>query len=188
MTTPAPHATGHAFISYVHEDSESVDAICEVLEAAGISVWRDKDQLWPGDEWKIQMRRAIQNNSLAFIACFSEASNAKESTYQNEELILAVEEYRKRKPGRPWLFPVRFGNVELPKYDLGANKTLDALQSRWEQSLRQRAQVADGSAVPLLGRLLAGVLAAETGTRARLAPRNGHQRRRNAAGRSRDTV
>jgi hypothetical protein len=30
-----------------------------------------------------------------------------------------------------------------------------ALQSRWEQSLRQRAQVADGSAVPLLDRLLA---------------------------------
>jgi hypothetical protein len=32
----------------------------------------------------------------------------------------------------------------------------DALQSRWEESLRQRAQLATGSAVPLLDRLPAG--------------------------------
>lgn len=123
-----PPPVGHAFISYVHEDAESVDALCEVLEAAGIAVWRDRDQLWPGDEWKIQIRRAIQRNSLAFIACFSKQSIARSRSYQNEELILAVEEYRSRTPGRPWLFPVRFDDIELPEFDLGAGKTLDALQ------------------------------------------------------------
>jgi hypothetical protein len=127
MTT-APSAAGHAFISYVHEDSELVDGLCNVLDAAGIAVWRDREQLWPGDEWKVQIRRAIQGGSLAFIACFSEQSVARNRSYQNEELILAVDEYRMRPPGRPWLFPVRFNDVDLPELDLGAGRTLGELQ------------------------------------------------------------
>ena len=119
---------GHAFISYVHEDSDDVDALCIFLEAAGIQVWRDRDQLWPGEEWKVQIRRAIQRDALAFIACFSENSAARAKSYQNEELVLAVGEYRLRPPGRPWLFPVRFSDVDMPEFDLGSGKTLDALQ------------------------------------------------------------
>jgi TIR domain len=123
-----PPAVGHAFLSYVHEDSAPVDALCTVLEAAGIEVWRDREQLWPGDDWKLQIRRAIQRNSLAFIACFSAQSIARTKSYQNEELTLAVEEFRLRPPGRPWLFPVRFDDVDLPDFDLGPGKTLDSLQ------------------------------------------------------------
>jgi len=123
-----PVTTGHAFISYVHEDEHEVDRLEAFLSAAGIQVWRDRNELWPGDEWKIEIRRAIQRNALAFIACFSPASLVTERTYQNEELNLAAEEYRLRQPGRPWLFPVRFGDVDLPPFDLGAGKTLDALQ------------------------------------------------------------
>ena len=59
-----------------------------------------------------------------------------------------------------------------------------ALQARWEDSLRQHARLAEGSAVPLLGRLLAGVRPAETCVRSHLAPKNGHQEKRNAKGRS----
>jgi hypothetical protein len=121
-------AVGHAFVSYVHEDAEKVDDLCGFLDASGIEVWRDRDQLGPGEEWKSRIRRAIQRDALAFIVCFSDKSVAKARSYQNEELVLAVEEYRLRPPGRPWLFPVRFSEVELPEFELGAGKTLDALQ------------------------------------------------------------
>jgi hypothetical protein len=47
-----------------------------------------------------------------------------------------------------------------------------ALQARWEDSLRQRARLAEGSAVPLLGKLLAGVRPAETGVRSHVAPKS----------------
>jgi hypothetical protein len=62
------------------------------------------------------------------VACFSNQSTAKDKSYQNEELILAVEEYRMRPPGRPWLFPIRFDEVDLPEFNLGAGKTLNDLQ------------------------------------------------------------
>jgi hypothetical protein len=124
----ADGAPGHAFISYVREDRKRVDRLQGILEAAGIKVWRDTANLWPGQDWKIEIRRAITADSLAFIACFSENSQSRSKSYQYEELILAVEEMRVRPPGQPWLIPVRFAECDLPDFDLGAGRTLDSLQ------------------------------------------------------------
>lgn len=122
-----PTSSRHAFISYVREDSAKVDELEAALEAAGIDVWRDTKNLLPGDEWKLQIKSAIRSGSLAFIACFSSNSVARETSYQNEELVLAVEEFRLRPPGLQWMFPVRFDEVALPAYDLGAGRDLNSL-------------------------------------------------------------
>lgn len=58
----------HAFISYVREDADEVDKLQEDLEAAGIRVWRDTSELWPGQDWRAEIRRAIKDSALAFIA------------------------------------------------------------------------------------------------------------------------
>jgi hypothetical protein len=65
---------GHAFISYVREDAHRVDQLQRDLEAAGISVGRDTVDLWPGVDWRMKIRRAITDNALVFIACFSNGS------------------------------------------------------------------------------------------------------------------
>jgi TIR domain len=128
MTKPSVPDAGHAFISYVHEDAKHVDRVERVLRAAGIPVWRDTADLWPGEDWKLKIRKAITNNSLVFIACFSAASEARDVSYQNEELLLAVEQFRLRPPNRAWIIPVRFSNCTLPEYDLGAGRTLNSFQ------------------------------------------------------------
>lgn len=117
----------HVFVSYVHEDSVEVDQLCAVLEAAQIPYWRDRKSLGPGDAWKAKIRDAIRDGSLVFLACFSDNSRAKEKSHMNEELTLAVEEYRKRPPGRTWLIPVRFDGGDVPDWDLGAGRTLSDL-------------------------------------------------------------
>jgi len=122
---PDSQAEKHAFISYVHEDAERVYQFQNALEAAGVKVWRDKDNLFPGSDWKTEIRSAITQGSLAFIACFSTASAARDVSYQFEELVLATEQYRLRPPARSWLFPVRFDDVALPAYNLGGGRTLD---------------------------------------------------------------
>lgn len=119
--------TKHAFISYVHEDEERADQLQDALEAAGVKVWRDKDDLFPGTDWATEIRRAITSGSLAFIACFSNASDSRDSSYQYEELALAVDQFRKLPPNRQWLFPVRFDDVAMPEYSLGASRTLDSI-------------------------------------------------------------
>lgn len=117
----------HVFVSYVREDSDQVDGLCAVLEAARIPYWRDRNALGPGDAWRAKIREAIRNGSLVFLACFSENSRSKDVSYMNEELTLAVDEYRKRPPGRTWLIPVRFDSGGVPEWDLGAGRALSDL-------------------------------------------------------------
>jgi hypothetical protein len=73
----------------------------------------------------LQGRR--DNGAGVFIACFSSHSAAREQSYQNEELLLGIEQLRRRRPDGPWLIPVRFDNCDVPDYELGASRTLASL-------------------------------------------------------------
>ncbi len=91
-------------------------------------MWRDTDKLSPGEDWRLEIRRAITSGSFVFLACFSKNSAARKSTYQYEELTLAVEEVRKHPLGSTWLIPIRFSECDLPEYDLGGGRDLNSLQ------------------------------------------------------------
>lgn len=119
---------GHAFLSYAREDSQAADRLQRTLEAAGIRVWRDTEDLWPGEDWRAKIRYAITDNALAFIACFSSNSVGREKSYQNEELRLAIDQLRQRRPGDPWLIPIRFDECAIPDWDIGAGRTLASIQ------------------------------------------------------------
>jgi hypothetical protein len=120
----AHEAAKHVFVSYVHEDAAQVDRLCEVLEVAQIPYWRDRSSLAPGDAWKQKIRDAIRSGSLVFLACFSSASRAREKSYMNEELTIAIEEYRQMPPDRTWIIPVRFDDGPVPEWDLRPGFTL----------------------------------------------------------------
>jgi hypothetical protein len=114
---------GHVFISYVSEDSVTVGRLQRDLEKAGITVWRDRSSLGPGDLWKTAIRQAISSGAF-FIACFSAASKLRARSYMNEELTLAVEELRVRSRGRAWFLPVVLPGGEVPDRPIGAGETL----------------------------------------------------------------
>ncbi|RII41321.1 toll/interleukin-1 receptor domain-containing protein [Galactobacter valiniphilus] len=115
----------HVFLSYISEDSAVIDELQSALEAAEFVVWRDKDKLWPGDDWQNEIRNAIRGGSFVFLACFSSNLAKREKSYQFEELTLAAEEYRLRAPDAKWLMTARLDECEIPEFDLGAGRTLD---------------------------------------------------------------
>jgi len=120
--------SGHVFISYVREDSDHVDRLQRAMEAAGIPVWRDTADLWPGEDWRARIREAITSNALVFLACFSSRSLTRGKSYQNEEFVLAIEQLRMRPPENPWLIPVRFDDCQIPDRDIGGGRTLNSIQ------------------------------------------------------------
>lgn len=140
---------GHAFISYVREDSHEVDRLQQRLKAAGILVWRDTADLWPGEDWRVMIRHAITRDALVFIACFSSRSAARKKSYQNEELILAIEQLRIRRPDMPWLIPVRFDDCDIPDLEIGDGRTLASIQ---------RADLFGDDYEARVGRLVASIL------------------------------
>jgi hypothetical protein len=134
------------FISYVREDAAKVDNLCAYLRANGLPVWQDRTELVPGERWKTSIRRAITTNACAFIACFSGNYLAREHSYMNEELALAIEEIRKRPHDRGWFVPVRLDDVLVPDRDIGAGETLRDLQQldifvNWDSACETLAKV-----------------------------------------------
>jgi len=84
----------HVFISYVRENTEQIQNLQNALEAAGVEVWIDREQIKPGTRWQTAIREAIANGAF-FLACFSRESSLRSKSHMNEEITLAIEELRK---------------------------------------------------------------------------------------------
>ena len=116
-----------AFISYVHEDSEIVDKMTEVLRWNAVDVWLDRKELLPGVRWKQGIALAIQRGTF-FISVHSHARLRRDRSYVNEELTIAIEEVRLRPANKPWLIPVRLDDVEIEPRPIGGGETILDLQ------------------------------------------------------------
>lgn len=133
------------FISYVREDKELIDKLAADLASNAVEAWIDRRQLLPGYRWQDAIRRAIGEGDF-FIACFSSAYNARSKTYMNEELILAIEELRKRSSDRVWFIPIRLSPCQIPDRSIGAGETVNSLQSvdlfdNWEEGISRILKV-----------------------------------------------
>ena len=133
------------FISYVSENIEIVDRLCQELKSHGIQVWLDRNDIDPGSHWEQTIRRAIQQGAF-FIACFSKEYNARDRTYMNEELTLAIDELHQRSTDQIWFIPVKLNDCEIPDRDIGGGKTLRALQyvnlyEDWDSCIRRIVEV-----------------------------------------------
>ena len=117
----------HVFISYVHENIVAVDRLCQELEAQGIKVWRDQQNLDPGVRWKQAIRKAIREGAF-FIACFSKEYYKRDQTYMNEELTIAIDELRQQPADRVWFIPAKLNECEVPDRDTGGGETLRDFQ------------------------------------------------------------
>src|SRR4051812_48198716 len=100
----------HVFISYVRQDSEVVEHLCNDLGHRGVSFWIDRRDIRPGTRWKLAIRKAIREGDF-FLACFSRAYIERSSTYMNEELTLAIETLRQKASDQAWLIPVLLEDV-----------------------------------------------------------------------------
>lgn len=117
----------NVFISYVGENRATVSRLAEVLGAFDVQVWLDRDRLSPGMRWQTAIRKAIAAGDF-FIACFSREYQERVRSYMNEELVLAIDELRKRTTERAWFIPVLLNECEVPDRDIGAGQTLRSLQ------------------------------------------------------------
>ena len=142
--------SGHVFISYVSDDSKLVDKLQNDLENAGVSVWRDRTSLGPGDRWKDSIRSAIAAGAF-FICCFSGESRRRIKSYMNEELALAIEELRVRNRDQVWFIPVVFPGGEIPNRQIDASENLRDFNyvllssANWEKGIGQLLSAIQGS-------------------------------------------
>lgn len=100
------------FISYASGDRAQAQKLHDFLASQGIDPWIDTEDLLPGQDWKMEISRALDETDLILL-CLSKKSVSKEG-YVQKEMRLALDRALEIPPGEIFLVPARFEEVDLP--------------------------------------------------------------------------
>ncbi len=106
MTPPRPTL----FISYASEDRPAVRQLRDALEAAGLDVWYDENELRGGDAWDQKIRRQIRDCDY-FMPVISATTERRKEGYFRREWRLAAERTSNIAEGAIFIVPVCIDNT-----------------------------------------------------------------------------
>ncbi|MEO0551085.1 MAG: TIR domain-containing protein [Pseudomonadota bacterium] len=105
VSTSETDEAADVFISYSHQNAQTVLPIVETVEQQGVSIWIDREEMRAGQTWAGQIVRAIKASGRFCLMC-SEAAFA--SDHVRREVYLA-DKYGKA------MVPVRLDGTEMPE-------------------------------------------------------------------------
>jgi len=116
-----PAESGAVFLSYASEDRASAEKIKNALEAAGVDVFFDRDQLQSGDNWEAKLRRSIRQCSL-FVPVISRQTLAPGRRFFRVEWNLDVDEAQMASfsDEEAFLLPVVIDDMKVDEADVPA--------------------------------------------------------------------
>jgi hypothetical protein len=129
------------FLCHADSDHEVVRALCARLTTDAVDVWFDKEDLLPGQDWELEIDRAVREAD-AVIVCLSRQFN--QAGFQQKEVRLALDTAMMQPEGEIFVIPARFEECNnlrsLEKWQLvdlyedqGYEKLIAALKVRAEK-------------------------------------------------------
>jgi hypothetical protein len=106
----ADRQLGAIFLSYASEDLLAARALHDALAARNLEVWFDKQALEGGDDYRLKIRRAIQDSCL-FVPVISRHTLTGEPRFFRREWTEAIDLAPLFPPNRPFILPVAVDDV-----------------------------------------------------------------------------
>jgi hypothetical protein len=100
------------FLCHGSEDKTAVRNLYHQLLALGIDPWLDEEKLLPGQNWKLEIGRALRKSDIV-IVCLSNATVNKTGFVQRE-LKEALDAAAERPEGQIFIIPARIDECTLP--------------------------------------------------------------------------
>lgn len=136
------HVMTKVFISYAREDALFAERIARDLLRSNQTVWFDKYDLAPGQDWRSAITDAIENSDV-FIAILSSTSVDKKGFVQ-KELRIALEIVDLLPEGRIFIIPIRIEACSVPSRRLRALHYIDMFpEENYRSGVSKIIQVLD---------------------------------------------
>jgi len=100
------------FLCHAHDDKSKARELYRYLKRRGIQPWLDEEDLLAGQDWRVEIPKAIKASD-AIIICLSKNSINKEG-YVQAEITFALEKALEIPPGRIFIIPVKFEECGVP--------------------------------------------------------------------------
>jgi hypothetical protein len=92
------------FLSHAHSDAKAVRALYDRLSADGVDAWLDKEKLLPGQDWELEIRKAVREADVV-VVCLSKQFN--QAGYRQKEVRIALDTAMEQPEGEIFIIPAR---------------------------------------------------------------------------------
>jgi len=100
------------FLCHSFQDKAMVRRLSARLKRDGCIPWLDEEQLVGGQDWDLEIRRAVRSSD-AVLVCLSRAAVAK-TGYLQKEIRQALDVADERPEGRIFIIPLKLGDCDVP--------------------------------------------------------------------------
>lgn len=100
------------FLCHSSTDKKTVRNLYQRLNDDGYEPWLDEERLLPGQEWDLEIRRAVKQADVVLV-CLSNHAVTKEG-YVQKEIRIALDLADEKPEGVIFLIPVRLDDCEVP--------------------------------------------------------------------------
>ena len=100
------------FLCHASENKLAAVALYDWLESAGASPWLDKKKLLPGQDWELEIRRAVRASDVVLV--ISSQKSVTKAGFVQKEIRIALDEADKQPEGAIYIIPVRLEACQLP--------------------------------------------------------------------------
>jgi hypothetical protein len=113
VTAKPPTHHLQAFLCHSSEDKPSVRQLYERLQAEGMKPWLDAKDLLPGQDWDLEIRRAVRDSHVV-IVCISNRSVNK-AGYLQKEIKFVLDRADEQPEGTIFVIPLKLEECEIPE-------------------------------------------------------------------------
>ena len=92
------------FLCHAHADRDPVHAFYIRLVKDGVDAWLDKEKLLPGQDWELEIRKAVREADVV-VVCLSKQFN--EAGFRQKEVRLALDTAMEKPEGEIFIIPAR---------------------------------------------------------------------------------
>lgn len=100
------------FLCHSKDDKPKVRELYQRLVADGFDAWLDEEKLMPGQEWDLEIRKAVRESDVV-VVCLSNGSITK-AGYVQKEIRFALDIADEQPEDAIFLIPARLENCEVP--------------------------------------------------------------------------
>ena len=92
------------FLCHAHADRDAVRALYARLTKDGVDAWLDKEKLLPGQDWELEIRKAVREADVV-VVCLSKQFN--QAGFRQKEVRLALDTAMEQPEGEIFIIPAR---------------------------------------------------------------------------------
>ena len=110
------------FLCYARSDIVAVRALYGRLTKDGVDAWMDKEKLLPGQDWELEIRKAVRESDIVAV-CLSKQFN--QAGFRQKEVRLALDAAMEQPEGEIFIIPIRMEECDtlesLKKWHVGGS-------------------------------------------------------------------